>query len=126
MSKYRNSKVALDGLKFDSKLEASHYLLLKNRLRRGEIKRLARQVEIELTKNSKNNKDKVRYVADFVFFDLSLNSWVIFDSKGVLTDAYKIKRKWLLDRFCGFRFYEHTSKEVREFEPNGSELLSFE
>lgn len=123
--KYRNSKVKLGSLTFDSKLESEHYLLLANRLKRGEIKDLARQVRIELTLNAKVREDRAHYVADFVFFDLALDKWVIWDSKGMPTDSYKIKRKWLLDMFCGFVFVEATKENQTYFEPRGEILTKF-
>lgn len=123
--KYRNSKARIGGLTFDSKLESEHYMLLKNRLKRGEIRDLARQVKIELTQHADKHKDKVHYVADFVFFDLSLNSWIVWDSKGMPTDAYKIKRKWLLDTYNGFIFIETSKSGSKEFIPNGKICLEF-
>lgn len=123
--KYNNNKVKIGGLTFDSKLESEHYLILTNRLRRGEIRDLARQARIQLTLNAEKHKDKVHYIADFVFFDLALDKWVVWDSKGMPTEAYKIKRKWLLDTFCGFVFIEHTSREKKQYEPNGKTPLKF-
>lgn len=123
MRKYRNNKVKLRGLTFDSKLESEHYLLLTNRLRRGEIRDLARQVRIELTQNAEKHKDKVHYIADFVFFDLALDKWVVWDSKGMPTDAYKIKRKWILDNLNGFLFIEHSKKEKKIYKPRGDTPL---
>ena len=116
----------MGSLTFDSKLESEHYMLLKNRLKRGEIRDLARQVKIELTQNAEKHKDKVHYIADFVFFDLSLNSWIVWDSKGMPTDAYKIKRKWLLDMYCGFEFIEATRGGEKKYQANGKNLLKFE
>lgn len=122
-SKYANQKSKLGGLTFDSKLESEHYVLLLNRLSRGEIRDLARQVKIELTSNAEKHKDKVHYVADFVFFDLELNQWVVWDSKGMPTDAYKIKRKWILDNLNGFLFIEHSKKEKKIYKPRGDTPL---
>lgn len=119
MRKYRNSKVKIGDLTFDSKLESEHFVALKYRLRRGEIKDLARQVRIELTQNAQNHKEKVHYIADFMYFDLALGEWVIWDSKGMPTDAYKLKRKWLLDCYRGFLFIEATKNGVKKFKPNG-------
>lgn len=122
-SKYGNQKSKIGGLTFDSKLESEHYVLLLNRLSRGEIRDLARQVRIELTLNAKSKEDRVYYVADFVFFDLALDKWIVWDSKGMQTDVYKLKRKWLLDNFNGFLFIEHTNKEQKEYKPKGSTPL---
>lgn len=125
MRKYHNSKVRIGNLAFDSKLESEHYLLLTNRLKRGEIKDLARQVKIELTQHADKHKDKVHYIADFVFFDLALNRWIVWDSKGMPTDAYKIKRKWLLDVYCGFVFVEATKDKHTNYEARGSVAINF-
>lgn len=119
MAKYRNSKVKILGITFDSKLEADHYLELCTKAKAGKIKDLSRQVKIELTSNAEKHKDKVHYIADFVFFDLSLNSWVVWDSKGMPTDAYKIKRKWLLDMLGGFVFIEASRNSRTTFEARG-------
>lgn len=116
--KYRNQKTMIDGFKFDSKLEASHYLILKQRLLKGEISNLARQVKIPLSENK-----KLSYIADFVFFDGSC--WWVMDSKGFLTKEYKVKRSWLLDKFFGFKFLEKTAKGEQVFMPSGKTLLEF-
>lgn len=123
MRKYRNSKVRIGSLTFDSKLESEHYVLLLNRLSRGEIRDLARQVRIELTLNAESKEDRVYYVPDFVFFDLVLGEWIVWDSKGMPTDAYKLKRKWLLDNFNGFLFIEHAKKEKKIYKPRGDTPL---
>lgn len=124
-SKYGNSKVKKGDLTFDSQLEYQHFLVLFNRFQKGEIKDFARQVRIELTTNAKSNADKVFYVADFVFYDNALQSWIVWDSKGMKTDTYIIKRKWLLDTYCGFLFIEHTSKEQKQYTPSGGVPLKF-
>lgn len=122
-SKYANQKTKLGGVTFDSKLESEHYVLLLNRLSRGEIKDLARQVRIELTLNAESKEDRVYYVPDFIFFDLVLGEWIVWDSKGMPTDAYKLKRKWLLDNFNGFLFIEHAKKEKKIYKPRGDTPL---
>lgn len=119
MRKYHNKKVKIGKLTFDSKLESEHYVILLNRLSRGEIRDLARQVKIELTQHAEKHKDKVHYIADFAFFDFALDKWVLMDSKGFQTDSYKLKRKWLLDNFNGFLFIEHTKEGIKEYEPKG-------
>lgn len=116
--KYKNQKTIIDGIKFDSKLEASHYLILKDRAMKGEIFNLSRQVKIFLSDDR-----RVKYVADFVFFDGSC--WWVMDSKGFLTKEYKVKRSWLLDKFFGFKFLEKTAKGEQVFVPSGKILLEF-
>ena len=100
-NKFKNHKVKSLLGAFDSKLEYKHYLLLKAKEQKGEISHLARQVRIKL---GKAKECKVYYIADFVFFDNIAEIWVVMDSKGVETDAFKIKLKWLLDSYSNFRF----------------------
>lgn len=122
-SKYANQKSKIGGVTFDSKLESEHYVHLLNRLSRGELRDLARQVRIELTLNAESKEDRVYYVCDFCFFDLVLGEWIVWDSKGMPTDAYKLKRKWLLDNFNGFLFIEHAKKEKKIYKPRGDTPL---
>ena len=62
-SKYHNRKVEYydPGLKetitFDSEKERNYYLILKDRERRGEIKDLKRQVEIEIQRSFVDKAD---------------------------------------------------------------------
>lgn len=81
--KYKNVKVEVDGILFDSKKEMNRYLFLKNAENRGEITNLQRQVRFELIPSIKETyiehlktKDKVKtrtvqlaitYTADFKY-----------------------------------------------------------
>ena len=113
-NKFKNHKVKNILGAFDSKLEYKHFLLLKAREQKGEISHLARQVRIKL---GKAKECKVYYIADFVFFDNLPNIWVVMDSKGVETDAFKIKLKWLLDSYSNFRFDLAFNGGVRTYYP---------
>lgn len=122
-NKYGNHRCKVDGITFDSKREARDYLLLKNRLKLKTIDHLCRQVIIRL-----GDKKGVgtSYRADFVFFDKARKSWVIWDSKGMETKEYQVKRAWLLDKFCGFIFVENKEKTTKDFIPYGQIRLDFE
>lgn len=98
-NKYKNQKVKTSAGTFDSKLELKHYneLVLLQKAKR--ISYLNKQVRIKLGKNA-----KVYYIADFVYFDNVKNELVIADSKGIETDTFKVKLKWLLDTYSNFRF----------------------
>lgn len=111
-NKFKNHKVKNILGAFDSKLEYKHYLLLKTKEQKGEISHLARQVRIKLGKDC-----KVYYIADFVFFDNIAEIWVVMDSKGVETDAFKIKLKWLLDSYSNFRFDLAFNGGLRTYSP---------
>ena len=108
--KYQNHKTVIDGITFDSKLEANRYAELKILEKAGEISNLQLQVEFVLipeqrepstvTKTGKEKKGKLierkcSYFADFVYNDKDGNL-VVEDTKGMRTTEYKIKRKLML------------------------------
>ena len=104
MNKYRNRKVNIDGIWFDSVREGRRYTELKLLLRGGYIKDLRLQVPYELLPNQKDSTGKVierrvRYIADFVYFDITKGIEVVEDAKGVRTDLYKLKKKMMLDKY---------------------------
>lgn len=95
-TKYHNVKVEIDGLKFDSKKEATRYTELKLMERAGIIRDLELQVPFELIKAQKGGLRSERattYLADFVYFDREKSKTIIEDTKGVKTKDYLIKRK---------------------------------
>lgn len=95
-SKYRNRKVVIDGIKFDSKKEGRRYCDLKLMERADVIKDLMLQVPFELVPSQKGGirtERAVKYIADFVYFDNERGKWVIEDTKGMRTPDYVIKRK---------------------------------
>ena len=94
-SKYGNKKTEVDGLVFDSKLEAKHWLELVAMQQRGEIFNLRRQVKYELipaVRLDGRMRPATKYVADFVYTDKGGNE-VVADSKGFKTDVWMIKRR---------------------------------
>ena len=106
MSKYRNKKVLVDGVAFDSKKEAKRYRELKLMEDAGMISRLERQVKFDLLPNQKDPdgkviERKVQYVADFVY--MKNGKVIVEDVKGYRDGgAYRvfvIKRKLMLYRF---------------------------
>lgn len=72
MNKYHANKVVIDGITFDSQLEANRYCELKLLFKAGEISQLRLQPEFELIpafrKNGKAYRKTV-YRADFMYFD---------------------------------------------------------
>lgn len=87
--KYGNVKVVIDGIKFDSKLEAKRY---------GELKLLEKMGLIESFELQKRYPLEVNgikictYVCDFVV-NYPNGKRVIEDTKGVLTPDFKLKMK---------------------------------
>jgi hypothetical protein len=94
-SKMRNVKTVVDGIKFDSKLEADYYCQLKIRVRTGEVESFTRQPKYLLTDTLKKNGvtfKKMYYIADFLITYPS-GSQMIVDCKGKKTQLYINKRK---------------------------------
>ena len=95
-SKYKNKKVVVDGITFDSRKEAKRYRELKFMESCGLIKNLELQKLYELQpKFRKNNKtyQKITYIADFTYYDIEREQTVVEDVKGNKTDMYKLKKK---------------------------------
>lgn len=96
-SKYRNKKVLIDGIWFDSQKEGKRYLELKQKEKLGEISDLRLQVKFELQPSFKINGKTIRainYVCDFLYKENG--NEVIEDvkaSKKFQTDIYKLKKK---------------------------------
>ncbi len=88
-SKYKNQKVTIEGVTFDSKREAGRYSALKMMERAGLITNLRRQVKYQL---NEGGKFSLSYVADFVYLDDKGNE-IVEDSKGYRTEVYKKKRR---------------------------------
>ena len=99
---------------FASKLEYKHFLLLKAKEQKGDISHLKKQVRIKL---GRSKECKVYYVADFVYYDNINKIWVVMDSKGVATDTFKVKLKWLLDSYSNFRFDLVYNNKLESFYP---------
>ena len=124
MRKYRNKKVTVDGITFDSKREKKRWCELCLLEKAGEISNLQRQVKFVLIptqtetferyseKTGKKLKDGVRvvekecaYFADFVYIDNHTGRTVVEDTKGARTEKYIIKRKLMLHIY-GIRIQE--------------------
>lgn len=98
--KYRNIKVKLGELSFDSKKEARYYHFLKKMEERGDITGLRLQVKFDFMINGEylryvDSNRVLKYVADFEYFDMYGNRKVV-DVKGVKTPDYKIKKALMM------------------------------
>lgn len=118
MSKYKNKKVCVNGLYFDSKKEAKRFMQLLEKQQNGEISSLQTQVKYVLIpsqyesyerygKKGQKLKDGRRmverecaYIADFVYVDNATGETVVEDVKGYRRDGayniFTIKRKLML------------------------------
>lgn len=99
--KYKNTKVKIDGITFDSIAEGERYKVLRLMEASGEIRELKIHEPFVLIGSVVINGRKipsVKYVADFTYLDGS-GKLVIEDVKGYLTPMYRLKRhmmKYLL------------------------------
>lgn len=100
MSKYKNKKVVVDNILFDSKKEANYYIYLKMLEDAGKIVDLELQRKFVLQPTFKLNGKAYRaitYVADFVYKDD--NGIHVVDTKGYRTEVYKIKKKIFMKKY---------------------------
>lgn len=116
-SKYGNRKAMVDGITFDSKKEANRFRELQLLERAGKITALQRHVKYVLIPTQREFSNEIykkgahqghfkpgkvlekecSYIADFAY--IQDGAYVVEDTKGVRTDAYKIKRKLMLERY---------------------------
>ena len=98
--KYSNKRVTTDdGLTFDSRAEYRHWQHLCLLQRAGKIADLQRQVAFVLApavKLSGRTKPALRYIADFTYTDLETGQRVVADTKGAITDVWRIKRHLMM------------------------------
>ena len=97
--KYGNSKITIDGIRFDSKREAQRWQELRLMERAERITDLRRQVKFVLIPSQRGEDGKViekqvAYIADFVY--LKDGKTVVEDSKGYRTEVYRLKKKMML------------------------------
>ena len=90
-SKYKNVKVKIDGINFDSKAEAAYYEYLKLLIRTGDVSYFLMQVPFLCGGG-------VKYRLDFQvhYADGSIQN---IDVKGCVNQAFKNKKKQVEDRY---------------------------
>jgi len=115
VSKMRNRTKAVDGITFQSKLEARAYVILKLWERCGKISRLELQpVFVIFAGNPGMNIRKTVYKSDFRFVLDGVDTAV--DAKGAKTAMYKMKAKMARAMFPDVRFVEWTKADVAQME----------
>ena len=88
MSKYKNGKVEIHGIRFDSAAEGERYKILKAKEQGGLIKNLELQKTYPLLVNGLKICD---YRADFVY-EVG-GKTIVEDVKGQVHDVFKLKYK---------------------------------
>jgi hypothetical protein len=92
-SKFHNTKVTIDGLSFDSLGEASHFVVLEAKLRRGEIKNLVCHPSFELKIGSVRIG---KYTADFSYEQDGVTIVEDYKASATKTEAYGLRKKLML------------------------------
>ena len=122
-NKFRNKKVTIDGIKFDSIAEGDYYIFLKNLEQFQGLKILELQPKVYMT------KARILYKPDFLIEQDGLKTWI--EVKGFETPVYKLKlRLWKFygpgilhvvkkNRF-GFETIERIEPQGVIYEPNSS------
>lgn len=93
--KYRNKRTSVGEIKFDSRLEATHYQLLKNLEDSGKIKNLELQPKFDI--HTAKGRKATSYKPDFKFDCKKTGRTRYVDSKGKQLLITKIKIKFVED-----------------------------
>jgi len=117
MSKYGNRKTFYDGKMFDSKLESDHYKDLVLLEKAKAIKDLKCQVRYQL--HGLDGRPVTVYIPDFEYFDVATGKLTVVDTKGVITDVYRIKRKLFESEYKDITFKELNRQQVNKFSKYG-------
>lgn len=107
-NKYNAQKTVINGVQCDSKKEALIYQNLLNLQNKGIITHLERQKRFEVIPKTKTER-AAYYVADYVFYEVETNKWVVADCKSPITKklpAYVLKRKLMRYRYPEYEFRE--------------------
>lgn len=108
-SKYHNKKIIYNGIKFDSIKEKDRYIMLKWLEKDGRIKELELQKPFELQETFKKNGKtyrSIKYIADFYYYDVIDEKYIVEDTKGYRTEVYKIKKKLFEFKYKGIELKE--------------------
>lgn len=98
-SKYNNNRVKVDGILFDSQLEADYYSNLKLQHKAGVIKGFCRQPMFVLQEGLGDIRP-ITYRPDFIVF-YNDGTYDIVDTKGMETDEFKRTHKLFFTKFPG-------------------------
>ena len=96
--KYRNERVTVDGMTFDSKLEMRRWFELRVLEKAKKISGLQRQVKFVLIEKSEYGRE-VSYVADFTYIEGG--GMVVEDTKSEATKTplYKLKKRLMAEKY---------------------------
>lgn len=96
-NKYNAKKTVVDGITFDSGMEARYYSQLKLREKAGEISQLELQPVFKLDIEGRNHPHRIvncgKAIMDFRYFDEAARKRITVDVKGLDTSTSRLKRK---------------------------------
>lgn len=108
-NKYGAKKIEYDNITFHSEGEMRRYSELKILEKKGLIKDLVLQprflLQESFTYEGKKYR-KIEYVADFQYYNNTINKIVVEDFKGFKTKEYNIKKKMFLYKYKNYKFIE--------------------
>lgn len=93
-NKYRNYRIIINGIKYDSKKEYDRHSILKIKEKAGEISELKFHepcMNIILQENP-----QIKYEPDFCYIEN--NIYIIEDVKGYQTKEFKLKKKMIINK----------------------------
>ena len=101
MNKYKNKKITVDGIQFDSQLEAHHYQHLLELQKQGVVKSFEMQVPFTLLEGYTLNGRKVRPIKLILDFVVHYSDGTIRyeDSKGLVKPTDIIKKKMFESKY---------------------------
>lgn len=94
-NKFNATKVKCDGITFDSRREYQRYGELKLLQMGGEISDLEVHVKYDFPLRTEKGKF-FSYEADFRYLDNATGEIVVEDSKGMVTQIYKLKKSLMM------------------------------
>lgn len=117
MTKYNAQKTEVNGITFDSRLEADRFEQLQWLLKAGEISDLWLQVELQVNHGriDPETGEKIRstnYVADFMYVDKGQHKIIIEDTKGMETPDFRLKWNLAKSQYPEYEFRKVTRDEV--------------
>ena len=109
MTKYHAQKTTVNGITFDSKLEAERYQQLVLMEKSGLIDDLCLQPEFQIYRGwvdpyTGEKHKSTYYIADFQYYDVKNCKWIVEDTKGMETQEFRLKWKMVQDGYR--RFFE--------------------
>jgi predicted nucleic-acid-binding Zn-ribbon protein len=107
-SKLQSIECTVDGIKFQSRLEARRYTQLKQMEQEGVIRNLVLQPKFLLQERFKDPYSgkvyqPIRYIGDFMYTDQTGHK-IVEDTKGFATDTFRLKFKLVIYKYPEIRF----------------------